>query len=115
MNMTMTYDGTMVMPKNYAVVTEDEMTYVDGGGTVNITFSRDFLRDVCTAGLSTVCAIVGGIIGTAGTPLASIVFGAVGAGIGWIVGGNIARTYINSDKSISFYLPWNISGNYYIA
>jgi len=32
MNMTMTYDGTMVMPKNYAVVTEDEMTYVDGGG-----------------------------------------------------------------------------------
>ena len=31
MNMTMTYDGTMVMPKNYAVVTEDEMTYVDGG------------------------------------------------------------------------------------
>jgi len=29
--MTMTYDGTMVMPKNYAVVTEDEMTYVDGG------------------------------------------------------------------------------------
>ena len=31
MNMTMTYDGTMVMPNNYAVVTEDEMTYVDGG------------------------------------------------------------------------------------
>ena len=31
MNMTMTYDGTMVMPKNFAVVTEDEMTYVDGG------------------------------------------------------------------------------------
>ncbi len=36
MNMTMTYDGTMVMPKNFAVVTEDEMTYVDGGGVREI-------------------------------------------------------------------------------
>ncbi len=35
MNMTMTYDGTMVMPKNFAVVTEDEMTYVDGGDAAN--------------------------------------------------------------------------------
>ncbi|MBP8689680.1 hypothetical protein KBH77_05010 [Patescibacteria group bacterium] len=36
MNMTMTYDGTMVMPKNFAVVTEDEMTYVDGGGVESV-------------------------------------------------------------------------------
>ena len=27
----MTYDGILVMPNNYAVVTEEEMTYVDGG------------------------------------------------------------------------------------
>lgn len=26
------YDGALVMPKNYAVVTEDEMAYVEGGG-----------------------------------------------------------------------------------
>ena len=30
--MEMCYDGTLVMPANYAVVSEDEMTYVDGGG-----------------------------------------------------------------------------------
>ena len=29
--MEMCYDGTLVMPDNYAVVSEDEMTYVDGG------------------------------------------------------------------------------------
>lgn len=29
--MEMCYDGALVMPKNYAVVNEEEMTYVDGG------------------------------------------------------------------------------------
>ena len=31
--MEMYYDGALVMPKNYAVVDEEEMTYVEGGGT----------------------------------------------------------------------------------
>ena len=30
--MEMCYDGALVMPNNYAVVSEEEMTYVDGGG-----------------------------------------------------------------------------------
>ncbi len=29
--MEMCYDGALIMPKNYAVVNEEEMTYVDGG------------------------------------------------------------------------------------
>ncbi len=29
--MEMCYDGALVMPSSYAVMTEDEMTYVDGG------------------------------------------------------------------------------------
>lgn len=29
--MEMCYDGALVMPKNYAAVTEEEMTYVEGG------------------------------------------------------------------------------------
>ena len=29
--MEMTYDGALVMPKNFAVVDEEEMTYVEGG------------------------------------------------------------------------------------
>lgn len=34
--MEMCYDGTLVMPSSYAVMSEDEMTYVEGGGTVTI-------------------------------------------------------------------------------
>ena len=30
--MEMCYDGALVMPKNCAIVSEEEMTYVDGGG-----------------------------------------------------------------------------------
>lgn len=30
--MEMTYSGAMVMPANFAVVDEEEMTYLDGGG-----------------------------------------------------------------------------------
>lgn len=34
--MEMCYDGTLVMPSNYAVMSEDEMTYVDGGKKIKI-------------------------------------------------------------------------------
>ena len=32
--MNMTYNGTIAMPANYAVVTAEEMTYVDGGWSI---------------------------------------------------------------------------------
>ena len=35
LKMEMMYDGALVMPKNYAVVNEEEMTYVDGGWCVD--------------------------------------------------------------------------------
>ncbi len=57
MNMTMTYYGKMVMPKNYAVVTEDEMTYVYGGAKKYIwTISSGWCNTLAVA----VC-IVGGL------------------------------------------------------
>jgi hypothetical protein len=34
--MEMCYNGALVMPKNYAVVNEEEMTYVEGGGAKEI-------------------------------------------------------------------------------
>ncbi len=46
--MEMTYDGALVMPKNFAIVAEDEMEYVDGGlsipnwlvgGAINLAIS----------------------------------------------------------------------------
>ena len=33
--MEMCYDGTLVMPSSYAVMDEEEMCYVEGGGSIN--------------------------------------------------------------------------------
>ena len=38
------YDGALVMPKNYAVVDEEEMTYVEGGWSNTIYGSLKSLR-----------------------------------------------------------------------
>lgn len=37
--MEMCYDGALVMPNNYTVVDEEEMTYVDGGAQVYLNRS----------------------------------------------------------------------------
>ena len=64
--MEMCYDGTLVMPSSYAVMSEDEMTYVEGGGTVTVVMSKEFLRDCITATLSAVVSIVCTYIGLDG-------------------------------------------------
>lgn len=38
--MEMCYDGALVMPSNYAVMSEDEMTYVEGGGIGKHKFNK---------------------------------------------------------------------------
>ena len=41
----MCYDGALVMPSSYAVMNEEEMTYVEGGGSITInrtTINRAF-------------------------------------------------------------------------
>ena len=54
--MEMCYDGALVMPKNFAVVNEEEMTYVDGGYYLN--------ADKCNKIAAVACAI-GGVTGAA--------------------------------------------------
>ena len=44
--MEMTYDGALVMPKSFAVVDEEEMTYVDGG-----SWSGALFRDNVVGGV----------------------------------------------------------------
>ena len=41
--MEMCYDGALVMPSSYAVMNEEEMTYVEGGGAITVKFSKDFI------------------------------------------------------------------------
>lgn len=41
--MEMCYGGALVMPSSYAVMSEDEMTYVDGGW-VNLAMKKSYLN-----------------------------------------------------------------------
>ncbi len=52
--MEMCYDGALVMPSNYAVMSEDEMMYVDGGITIEA-----------------VCSIIGAAIALGGASYAA--------------------------------------------
>ena len=65
--MEMCYDGALVMPSNYAVMSEDEMTYVEGG-----VKSRSI--NWISIPIDVVCSYVGlnasAIIGCAGNAIA---------------------------------------------
>ncbi|MDE6904630.1 MAG: hypothetical protein K2P76_06815 [Lachnospiraceae bacterium] len=47
--MEMCYDGALVMPSSYAVMSEDEMTYVEGGGTFRIKMNKAAVKHICQA------------------------------------------------------------------
>lgn len=66
--MEMCYDGALVMPNNYAVVSEEEMTYVEGGGTINVTIKASTIQ--ATIG------VLGGAVSGFGIQLALDALGA---------------------------------------
>ena len=55
--MEMCYDGALVMPSSYAVMSEDEMTYVEGGMSGRTKNSED---RICTASFVTNAAVYAG-------------------------------------------------------
>ena len=67
--MEMYYDGALVMPKNYAVVNEEEMTYVEGGATAYVYSSAKDIQKrlsnvICASLVETgLCAAIGFILG----------------------------------------------------
>ncbi len=104
--MEMCYDGTLVMPSSYAVMSEDEMTYVEGGYTVtkNLTGihlrmsgteTAQFLSDASWATV-TLCSVLG-----AAQPVAGAVVGAVCG----IYGLMISRMNANN-SGVTFHWNW---------
>lgn len=79
--MEMCYNEALVMPSNYVAMNENEMTYVDGGGTGYLTFKKSTIttaiaalagfatKKAITAILASACVGVASAIelGTAGT------------------------------------------------
>ena len=98
--MEMTYGGALVMPSSYAVMDEEEMTYLEGGGTFTLgikfkqnSFVINFLSSIAgaltTTKVAAALATITGLIitaielGTAG--LATLYLGAVILAFGNII------------------------------
>lgn len=99
--MEMCYNGTLVMPKNFAVVNDEEMTYVEGGwyysGTQYYSSGQtayNYLSSTalkfyglsCVLGVS--FAVLATCIGTYAGPVGTCIGAAVGA-VGGIVAGSV--------------------------
>ena len=123
--MEMCYDGTLVMPSNYAVMDEDDMMYVDGGGTLTITLKKSTIQAAigAIAGIASGIAITAALdsvgiriaaaieVGTAGA--ATLAVGAflvawhgwaagIAAGIATtIIGSGAGKLYTGGDKKFS--------------
>ena len=85
--MEMCYDGALVMPCSYAVMSEDEMTYVEGGAS----YVRD--ASVVAEGYykasrnAKVLAVLGFVCATvAGAYIGGFIGGLIGGVAGFIVG-----------------------------
>ena len=73
--MDMCYDGTLVLPSSYAVMDEEEMIYLEGGGTVRVIASKSTVRTICRAGVALLSSLIAEAFG--GPILARLISGAL--------------------------------------
>ena len=118
--MEMCYDGALVMPGSYVVMSEEEMTYVEGGKTLT---KKQCLNGLAMIGInSPQLAIAGALTFTLAkclirkvACLGGIATAVVGAILTWAagqiitLGRAIARGAINKGVSITW--NWNIFKN----
>ncbi len=73
--MDMCYDGTLVMPSKYAKMEENEMCYIQGGGTVKVIASSSTVRTICRSSVALIGTAIGEAFG--GPILAKLTTGAL--------------------------------------
>ncbi|MBA4688318.1 MAG: hypothetical protein H2184_14265 [Candidatus Galacturonibacter soehngenii] len=56
--MEMTYDGTMVMPSGCTLMNEEEMTYLEGGGTIKVIASKETVKKICLDGVALISTAI---------------------------------------------------------
>jgi len=80
--MMMCYDGACVMPSNYVLMNEDEMTYVEGGRVDTVSGTAKYLKGVASGFMAAWASLTGGYTYAAAAAAAS----GVGVGVSVIAG-----------------------------
>lgn len=97
--MEMCYDGALVMPKSYALMNEDEMTYVDGGYYLDNATCQGILFAIGATAASSPAAVAALMTSVSSGTLAATLSGI--PVIGWIIGAYGIWVIINSAESFS--------------
>lgn len=66
------------MPSSYAMMSTDEMTYVEGGGTLKVVASATTVRTICRGSVALICGAIGTFFGTTAG-------GLISAGLGTLI------------------------------
>lgn len=59
--MELCYDGALALPSSYAVMDEEEMTYLEGGKEIANLSKKQCINGLCAIGLSPQVAIAGAL------------------------------------------------------
>ena len=86
--MNMCYDGTLVMPSSYAMMDEDEMSYVEGGGSSVVYGTANNIRSRLTTVIGSSLAGTGN-----SAALGALLGGAGGAVVSAVIGGGWFNSY----------------------
>ena len=81
--MELCYNGNLVMPANFAAVSEDEMQYIEGGGTVKVVITAATQKNLIQLGLVSGTTWLGKAIGSA---IGGVAGGILGASLGGAIG-----------------------------
>ena len=74
--MEMYYEGALVMPSSYSVMDDEEMTYVEGGGTVKFIASTKTMKIIANATATTLGTAIGGMFSAASGQWWTVAFAA---------------------------------------
>lgn len=78
--MSMCYAGALAMPSNYALMNEEEMTYVEGGRTSKVYMASEAISYLSNQAKLCTVETLGGVV-IAGAAAVTIVAGMAGAAI----------------------------------
>ena len=123
--MEMCYDGALVMPSSYAVMDEEEMSYVEGGGIyINNSQLRDILAayliaystapKIVAAGTIKVCKAISSIVGKFTSWVGRVLGGVAGSFVGWAIGAycgwELAKNVVSAMvQGKGLYIGWGFS------